>query len=76
MNGRTVYLYGDPLVCGCVYIGSEQAYDKYREQMFQQHLVNQRELTAQLYSDPAWEFGGWGGPWGPGFGPGFGPDFY
>ena len=76
VNGRSVYLYADPLVCGCVYVGSGQAYDTYRQQMVQRHLADQQEITAQLYADPSWGFGGWGGAWGPGFGTGFGPDFY
>ena len=76
VNGHYVYLYGDPLVCGCVYVGSEQAYGRYREQMIQQRLADEQAMTAQLYSDPGWDFGGWGGPWGPGFGAGFGPGFY
>jgi hypothetical protein len=25
-------------------------------------------MTAQMYSDPAWNWGAWG-PWGPGAGP-------
>jgi hypothetical protein len=29
-NGRTVYLYADPTVCGCVYVGNQNAYDQYR----------------------------------------------
>ena len=29
-NGRTVYLYADPTVCGCVYVGDQNAYDQYR----------------------------------------------
>ena len=76
VNGRYVYLYGDPLVCGCVYVGSEQAYGAYKEQMLQQRLADEQQMTAQMNSDPGWDFGMWGGPWGPGFGAGFGPGFY
>ena len=76
LNGRYVYLYADPLVCGCLYVGSDAAYSQYKKMIFQQHLANQQQATAQLYSDPAWSFGGWGGQWGPGFGGGFGPGFY
>lgn len=76
INGHYVYLYSDPLVCGCLYVGSEAAYGQYKQMMFQQNLANQQEMTAQLYSDPGWSFDGWGGPFGPGFGGGFGPGFY
>lgn len=77
VNGHYVYMYADPLVCGCLYVGSEDAYSRYKQEMFQEHLADEQQLTAQMYSDPAWSFGGWGGgPWGPGFGAGFGPGFY
>ncbi len=76
MNGRYVYLYADPLVCGCLYVGSDAAYTQYRKMVFQQHLADEQETAAQLNAYPAWSFGGWGGQWGPGFGDGFGPGFY
>ncbi len=71
VRGRSVYLYADPLVCGCLYVGSEQAYDRYREQMVQQHLAGERQLAVQIIPDPDWSLDGWGGPWGPGFENGF-----
>lgn len=76
VNGGYVYLYSDPLVCGCLYVGSQAAYSQYKQQMFQQRLADEQQMTAQMYSDPSWSFGAWGGPWGPGFGGGFGPGFY
>ncbi|MGI4744594.1 MAG: hypothetical protein ACRYGI_10245 [Janthinobacterium lividum] len=76
VNGNYVYLYSDPLVCGCLYVGSAQAFSTYKQQKFQQNLADQQQMTAQMYSDPAWSFGPWGGGFGPGFGGGFGPGFY
>ncbi len=72
VHGSYVYLYSDPLVCGCLYVGTQKAYNTYRQEMFQQNLADEQQMTAQMYDNPAWSFGGWGGPWGPGFGPGFG----
>ena len=74
-NGETVYLYGDPVVCDCVYFGSSVAYSKYRQERFQQDIANQQQEIAdeqQLNADQ-FGWGGWGwGPWGAGFGgPGF-----
>jgi hypothetical protein len=68
------YVYADPLVCDCLYVGSQQAYDQYRFEAQQKKLADEREMTAQLYSDPGWEWGAWG-PWGPGYGFGPGPGF-
>jgi hypothetical protein len=69
VNGDTVhYVYADPLVCGCLYVGTQQAYGQYKLHQQQQHLADEQQMTAQAYADPAWNWGAWG-PWGPGVGP-------
>jgi hypothetical protein len=60
------YVYADPLVCGCLYVGDQQAYNRYMSYLQEKHLADQQETTAQLYSDGAWNWGDWG-PWGPGW---------
>jgi hypothetical protein len=75
VNGDTVhYVYADPLVCSCLYVGTQQAYNQYKLHEQQQHLADEQLMTAQTYSDTAWNWGAWG-PWGgpPGFGFAYGP---
>ncbi|HTC16393.1 MAG TPA: hypothetical protein VK695_11385 [Steroidobacteraceae bacterium] len=70
-NGDTVhYVYADPLVCGCLYVGTQQAYKQYRANLLAQNLANEQLMSAQAYSDAAWQWDAWG-PWGP-VAPGFG----
>jgi hypothetical protein len=67
VHGDTVhYIYADPLVCGCLYVGTQQAYDQYKRDQQQKNLADEQQMTAQSYSDAAWNWGTWG-PWGPGF---------
>jgi hypothetical protein len=67
-TGNTVhYVYADPVVCGCLYVGTEQAYAQYVKNEQQQDLANEQLMAAQMYSDPAWDWGAWGGGFGPGF---------
>lgn len=66
------YIYADPLVCGCLYVGSQQAYGNYKQHEQQQHLADEQQMTAQTYSDAAWNWNAWG-PWGPGYAFGYGP---
>jgi hypothetical protein len=66
------YVYADPLVCDCLYVGSQQAYSSYKRYMQQRNLTDEQETTALMYSDPAWSWDTWG-PWGPGYGFAFGP---
>lgn len=70
------YVYADPLVCDCLYVGSQQAYGQYRAAKQRQQIANEQALAAQSYVDSQWDWGGWGyGEYGPGFGFGFGPGF-
>jgi hypothetical protein len=75
VNGDVLtYVYADPVACGCLYVGTQQAYNQYMENQLQQNLVNQQQMTAQIYSDAAWNWAAWGpwGPLGPIYGPGYG----
>ena len=65
------YVYADPLVCNCLYVGTQDAYNRLKEHEREQHLAEQAQMTADTYSDAAWNWGTWG-PWGPGYG--FGPE--
>src|SRR5450631_3359696 len=65
VNGDAVhYVYADPLVCGCLYVGTQQAFDQYKRDQQQKNLADEQQMTAQMYSDPAWSWNAWG-PWGP-----------
>ena len=78
VNGDVVhYVYADPLVCGCLYVGTQQAYNQYKANQLQQNLADEQQMTAQTYSDASWNWAAWG-PWtpaGPGFGFVYGPPY-
>ena len=63
------YVYPDPLVCQCLYTGTQQAYNTYQSNLQQQRLADEQAITADEYQDASWDWGPWG--FGPGFGPGF-----
>ena len=65
VNGDVVhYVFADPLVCGCLYVGTQQAYNAYKLHQQQQNLADEQAMTAQSYSDSAWSWNAWG-QWGP-----------
>jgi hypothetical protein len=74
VNGDVVhYVYADPLVCGCLYVGTQQAYNQFKANQLQKNLADEQLMTAQSYSDAAWNWGAWG-PWvAPGYGFVYGP---
>jgi hypothetical protein len=61
------YVYADPIVCGCLYVGSQQAYNQYKANEQTQRLVDEQQMTADTYADASWNWGAWG-PWPGGFG--------
>jgi hypothetical protein len=75
-HGNVVhFVYADPLVCGCLYVGDQKAYDQYKRDRMQQQLVDEQAMTADTYADAAWNWNGWGpwdARWGFTYGPGIG----
>lgn len=64
IKGNTVvYLYADPLVCNCLYVGNQIAYDRYRQEVFQRQIADEQQVAAEALDDDSWDWG----PWGPGW---------
>jgi hypothetical protein len=59
-NGTVLFIYADPTICNCLYVGNQAAYDRSRREVFAKNLVNEQQMTAQL-NEMNW------GPWGPGW---------
>jgi hypothetical protein len=64
-NDHVEYLYADPLVCNCLYTGDQTAFDRYKREVFERHIADEQQLTAQMYQEPPLYWGSWSwGPWG------------
>jgi hypothetical protein len=61
VNGTPIYQYADPLVCRCVYFGTQQNWDAYRQEMFAQRIADENQMTA-IMNQEAWDWGPWGWP--------------
>ncbi len=73
VNGDVVhYVYADPSVCNCLYVGTQQAYNQYKRDQQQKQLADEQQMNADMYSDAAWNWNAWG-PWGPSYGFRYGP---
>ena len=60
-NGQVFYVYPDPTVCVCLYVGSQPAYAKYQGNVFQKNLADEQQMTANINSMNDWDWGPWGG---------------
>ncbi len=55
-DGKTHFVYADALYCECLYVGNEEAYQRYEKMVFQQNIAN-------MNMDASMNWGMWG-PWG------------
>jgi hypothetical protein len=65
-DGKMRYWFADPVYCQCLYVGNEDAYDRYQNLRLQQKVANEQEEAAQLNESAASQeqmnFGLWGDP--------------
>ena len=52
VNGGTRYLYADPTICGCIYVGDQTAYDQYRQKMAAAQTATDEQIRSILSSTP------------------------
>src|SRR5271168_2530702 len=69
-GGVVSYVYAEPTVCGCLYVGSQQAFSQYISNQ-QLDFEGAQRVALLNYYDAAWNWDAWG-PWGP-LGPIYGP---
>jgi hypothetical protein len=63
-DGRVFYVYPDPTVCACLYVGDQTAYGTYRKYVFERKLASEQAMTANEMA-MSWDWGPWGGwPYG------------
>ena len=59
-DGRIFYVYPDPTVCVCLYVGDQNAYAAYRKNMFDKQLADENAMTAQEMDMYSWDWSPWG----------------
>ncbi len=61
------YLYPDPVVCHCLYVGSQSAWSRFLATVQQRQIARDQLEAARLNNDFMWNWGPWGG---------YGPRYY
>ena len=63
-DGKIVYVYRDPSVCHCLYVGGEPEYEQYQKLRLEQDIADEESNAALNWGwGPGW--GSWSGWWGP-----------
>jgi len=66
-EGKLYYVYADAASCQCIYIGNEQAYQRYQKLALQKQIADEQRMAAEMNANASMNWGLWGpwGPWGP-----------
>jgi len=66
-EGKIYYVYADATACQCIYIGNEQAYQRYQKLALQKEIAEEQRMAAEMNANASMNWGLWGpwGPWGP-----------
>lgn len=62
-DGRLLYVYADPKSCKCLFVGDEQAYQRYQALAIREKLTQEQMMAAQMNEDAAMNWGLWGPFW-------------
>lgn len=49
-GGTARYVYADPVVCACLYVGDQAAYGRYSQEVIQRRLADKQAMTASIES--------------------------
>ena len=60
-DGKLLFVYADNLVCKCMYVGSEAAYQRYEKLALEKNIAAEESMAAE---DADLDWGAWG-TWGP-----------
>jgi hypothetical protein len=70
-NGKPIWLFADPTNCGCLYVGDDTAYQRFRQMVFQKQIADEQTQAAMMNQNAAFEqsaammnWAVWG-PWAP-----------
>jgi hypothetical protein len=55
-KGKTIWVYSDPTLCGCLYVGNQAAYDAYQRKQTQRAQLDMMTITTPI-SD--WDVSPW-----------------
>ena len=63
---KVIYIYPDPTICVCLYVGGPKAYAAYRARVFDKQIADEQQMTADTYSMDSWDWSPWayGYPYG------------
>ena len=56
---KVIYIYADPTICVCIYVGGQKAYGTYRGLALQKRIADEQAMAAADMSMADWNWGVW-----------------
>jgi hypothetical protein len=57
---KVIYIYADPTICVCIYVGGQKAYGTYRGLALQKRIADEQVTVANdMYYASGWDWGVW-----------------
>jgi len=56
---RVIYVYADPTICDCLYVGGQKAYGTYRTRLLNRQLADEQTTVATDMSMVHWDWAQW-----------------
>ena len=60
---KVIYVYADPTICVCLYVGGQKAYGTYQARRLDKRIADEKAQAAADMSMASWDWG----PWGAGY---------
>ena len=57
---RVIYVYADPTICGCIYVGGQKAYGVYRARVLDKRIADEQAMMAFQLDTANWNWTEWG----------------
>jgi hypothetical protein len=61
-DGEPYYVFADPDVCRCVWVGDQHQYSRFQQLRLQKRIADEQLMAAQAWRDAAFRWSVWG-PW-------------
>ena len=58
-DGKVIYVYADPTICACLYVGGQKAYGTYQARRLDKRIADQQAAAAADMYMNNWDWGVW-----------------
>ncbi len=58
-----IFVYADPTICDCMYVGNQAVYDRYRQTVLARNIANEQQMQQMMADMNQMDWSPWGPAW-------------